>query len=506
MAKTNTSLPTARPVLISWIAWTNDYQKEKPELPAPTGPNYSFHQHFYEEAGYDKHLLLTSCPDNGGPEAKRSQRLAGLLQDHFPDHRIELKYLDVKDVIGFQEILQKVQPLLLEHRDHQVDIFLSPGTPMMQVVWIALAQSKLVPCRLLQGIEPRHSPTKQPGVRELVIEASPEARALVVQVRPTGTPAPDEPLVLPVLEPVYRQAARVAAFSLREITTLIRGESGTGKEYLARFLHEQSSRKGKAFRAFNCAALTDSTLESRLFGYRKGAFTGADKDTKGIFAECDGGTLFLDEIGDISPYLQQFLLRVLQEGEIQPMGAVKAEPVDVKVVAATHRDLRQLCAQGTFRWDLYYRLTTTELHLPPLREYPAAEKKQLAEHLLQGRASRLEQPQVLQPGRKAWDWLRSYPFPGNIRELQQIIDRWYIFGPEDGSITADLLPTLGGSPGPATTAGSEGLPANWQLDQAIREHARQALRYFGRNRSRTAKELGISVNSLKKYLDLPEGE
>jgi transcriptional regulator with PAS, ATPase and Fis domain len=222
----------------------------------------------------------------------------------------------------------------------------------------------------------------------------------------------------PKIVDVYKTLARA---TLSTSTVLIRGESGTGKELVSRGIHENSERKGKAFVAVNCGALTETLLESELFGYVKGAFTGAQSDKKGLFEEANGGTLFLDEIGDITPSLQVKLLRVLQEGEIKPVGSNSQVKVNVRIIAATHRDLATLVSQGKFREDLYYRLKVIEIEIPPLRER-REDIPELAQVFLKKYAHKTGKS-IHSISPEAMKALQGYRWPGNVRELEHQIER-----------------------------------------------------------------------------------
>ncbi len=222
----------------------------------------------------------------------------------------------------------------------------------------------------------------------------------------------------PSMKEVLEKAKRVSPF---DTTVLITGESGTGKEVIARFIHKNSKRKDKEFIPINCGAIPDELLEAELFGYKKGAFTGATSDKKGIIEEADGGTLFLDEIGDLPLNLQVKLLRVLQEGEIKPIGSNKAKKVDVRFLAATNQDLEKLIKEGKFREDLYYRLNVIKIHIPPLRE-----RKEdiipLAKFFIKKYSTKYNiKPKLL--SEKAISQLLSYNWPGNVRELENTIER-----------------------------------------------------------------------------------
>lgn len=479
------------PILFSWIAWGNDYQ-DKSNTVNPQGPNVNIHQHFYEKQNYQKHYLLTSAASSKADSGK-SEKFANYLNHQFKEHghKVELKYMDIEDVIDPEEIISKLQPLLFEHRNSEVHAFISPGTPMMQVAWVSLYMTKVIPdLKLIQGIEASKTISKKPEFRFREFNLSLGVRALFVK----STEALDLPetdskfFQAEILKPVYKKAALAAAVPQREISVLIHGDSGTGKENLANFIHKSSNRKNKKFIAVNCASIGDQLLESRLFGHIKGTFTDAKEDRKGYFEDCDGGTLFLDEIGDTSPYFQQSLLRVLQEGIITRSGSTAPLKVDVKVIAASHRNLKSLCEEGKFRWDLYYRLATVELKLPTLRDYPKEDREGILNHLIKTRAAFFEKPE-LKFAKPVKDAFLTYPFPGNIRELQHMLDRCYIFCEDD--INIQLIP-------------EEMLvtPAeySWKLKDIRKKHVIKALKYFQCNLSQTAEELDISYNTLMSII------
>ncbi|MFM8241228.1 MAG: sigma 54-interacting transcriptional regulator, partial [Crocinitomicaceae bacterium] len=237
------------------------------------------------------------------------------------------------------------------------------------------------------------------------------------------------------IEKIYENARKVALTD--EVSVLILGDSGTGKENLARYIHTNSVRTEKPYVTINCSAFSDNLLESRLFGFKKGAFTGADKDSIGLFEEAHEGTILLDEIGDISPYMQQALLRVLQEKEIMPLGG-KPKKIDVRVIAATNQNLVKRCEEGTFRWDLYYRLSVVELDIPNLLQRGKQDLKALIDFFLTLKKKQLKKQRKLNLSKEALDILLNYPYPGNVRELENIISRLYVFN--EDTVSADVLP------------------------------------------------------------------
>jgi len=256
-----------------------------------------------------------------------------------------------------------------------------------------------------------------------------------------------------------------------DATVLLLGESGTGKELVARAVHERSSRSSRPFLAVNCAALTETLLESELFGHAKGAFTGAIASRRGVFEEAHGGTLFLDEIGDVPPTTQVRLLRALQEGEIKPVGSSESRKVDVRVVAATNIDLGRAVAEGSFREDLFYRLNVITVELPPLRER-REDIPLLAMHFLSRLAARRGiDPPALSP--VVVERLSEHPWPGNVRELENAVERALVLS-RGGPIGEEHLPTDFGRV-PATPA------QRWaELDRPFSEARRETIERFER--------------------------
>jgi transcriptional regulator with PAS, ATPase and Fis domain len=274
---------------------------------------------------------------------------------------------------------------------------------------------------------------------------------------------------------------------------LLIGESGTGKELLARALHKKSPRASGPFVAVNCSAIPETLLESELFGHRRGAFTDARDDQRGLFQAAHRGTVFLDEIGDMAPLLQGKLLRVLQEKEVHPLGASAPVPVDVRIVTATHRDLTVLAAEGRFRHDLLYRINVIEVRVPPLRERPD-DLAPLVRHLLDKHGAKLGKPgRTLSTA--AVEVLRRHTWPGNVREVENVIERALVLGTGTVINVEDLPDRLKDTP-PPNGDGAVG----WRLADIEREHIVRALRAMSGNKAAAARVLGLNRKTLYRKL------
>jgi two-component system, NtrC family, nitrogen regulation response regulator GlnG len=355
------------------------------------------------------------------------------------------------------------------------------------------------------------------------------SKALTRKGSSAGGPSEDDasrednlPLIgrSPAMQEVYRILARLMN---TDLGVMISGESGTGKELVARALHNFGLRKAGPFVAINMAAIPRDLIESELFGHEKGAFTGADRAMSGKFEQARGGTLFLDEVGDMPLDAQTRLLRVLQEGEYTRVGGRELQTADVRIVAATHQDLRSLITEGKFREDLFYRLNVVPIRLPPLRER-LDDVPDLARHFL--RKAETEGLPRKAIAREALDLLKKQPWTGNVRELENLMRRLCVLCPDD-TITAAVVgqeiearPTSGSSPGPAQSQRlsnaieshlrryfdlhGDSLPPNGLYDRILKEMELPlialALSATRGNQVRTAELLGINRNTLRKKI------
>jgi len=342
----------------------------------------------------------------------------------------------------------------------------------------------------------------KPISREAVREVLERALQQCTTLSPSGTPADDEEgsdLIGPshAMREVHKRIGLAAANSM---PVLVLGETGTGKEMVARALHRHSARAERPFVAINCSAIPKELLESELFGHVRGAFTGATGERPGCFRAADGGVLLLDEIGDMALDVQAKILRALQEGEVTPLGSHRTVKVDVRVVAATHRDLAAAVREGRFREDLLYRLDVLSIRLPPLRER-LADIIPLAEHFLR-RAAAPEAPKALSA--EAAQRLLSHSWPGNVRELRNLMERCQALVRHRVIGGADLAAGLGAAQG---REGAQTLPADWldaELPAAVERLERQlianALAQAGGNRAEAARRLGIHRQLLYRKL------
>lgn len=476
-------------ILISWLAHMHDFEKKEGQglNVNEKGPTFSVHRNFYD--GYEKHVILSSAKSSNN----RAEFLENALRRSFPEHQIEVRYMAINDIIDLQEIQAKIQALLLElSLDYKIDIFFSPGTSIMQLTWMLCHRTLNLQTVLFQIREARFTKDNKP--EKLIIdfdEGGTTTGALIKQTLASQQKTEvreDDFFKTDSIAKVYEMADKIG--HAENVTVLIQGETGTGKEHLAHYIHRNSPRRNSVFLAVNCSAMGDQLLESELFGYKQGAFTGADKDKIGILEQAEGGTVFLDEIGDISPYMQQSLLRVLQEKEVRPVGGV-TKKINVRFIAATNQDLHKRCEKGEFRWDLFYRLTVTELELPSLRERGLQERKELIDFFIRKKKKAFRAKKMIVLSKAVQDKLLSYPFPGNIRELENLIERFYVFHVESRVEVSDL-------PKRVLYPAREYSLLMRDVENA---HIERVLRMTGFSVGKTAKLVGLAYNTVKGRID-----
>lgn len=416
-------------ILISWYAYNNDFMMEQQGnrkrnlgLVNEEGPTFTVHKHFWAEDKFDKHILLDSSSDKAKIKLLQTE-----LNKNFKGHTIEVKDVLIEDPINVAEIFVKLQAFLAELTEHEIEIFISPGTPAMQTAWYLLGTHFKKNVSLFQIREKEFSKDKlKPEKIVVSLDSSILPTNIVVaQKMIEKTKSPKEILITESLESIYEKAKMISRTN--DVGCLILGENGTGKENLAQFIHNNSNRINKPFLAVNCAAFSDELLRSELFGHEKGSFTGAESKKIGVFEAANGGTVFLDEIGDISPKMQVSLLRVLQSKKIQAVGSTKEIDINVRVLAATNKNIETMCEEEKFRTDLFYRLAVTELKLPPLRERGKKEITALIKHFNLLLSQRFQEKGLLKITKDALNCLLAYGYKGNVRELENMFIHFYTF-------------------------------------------------------------------------------
>ncbi len=427
----------------------------------------------------------------------------------FPIPRSLRSPIDFGDI--HQEVDGYLQKLTRDRPDLDISIHLSPGTPSMTAVSILLGKTKYN-TRFVQS-------TKEKGgefvsipfdisaefVPQIVKRADKKLSQLALDQAPTSAAFSDIITQNPDFQRVIRKAEKIAA---RDVSALIMGESGTGKELFAKAIHNASQRQGKPFITVNCGAIPKDLIDSELFGHIKGAFTGAATNKIGYFEAADGSTLFLDEFGDLPEDAQVRLLRVLQSGEISKVGDSKTLTVDVRVIAATNRDLAQDIAEGRFREDLFYRIAIGVLTLPPLRER-SGDLALLVDHLM----TSINRKASNQPGYvdkkisvKAKNIILNHAWPGNIRELHGTLLRASIWAESDTITEFDIREAMISQPAIDNKSDlpeiGSGLDIQGVLDDIKRKYITKALAQVGGNKKKATALLGLpNYQTLSNWMD-----
>lgn len=483
------------PVLVCWIGG-NDLKAAAGGLP---GPILSA----LRAARFSRADLLCSY-SHSESEAYRSWLAT---QTPVP---LTVTQVSLTSPVDFAEIYEAAERHLrqLQSTGEPLAILLSPGTAAMQAVWILLGKTRypsiFYQSSLEQGVQQVEIPF------EIAAEYVPAASALsttslshmALQATPVDA-AFDNIITRNRTMLQLKQQAQVLAQKM--VPVLVYGETGTGKELFARAIHNAGPRSDKPFVAVNCGAIPPELIDSTLFGHRKGAFTGATADRPGVFQQADGGTLFLDEFGELSADVQVRLLRVLQEGVFTPVGGVAEQRVDVRLIAATHRNLMVEVAEGRFREDLFYRVAVGVLHLPPLRQREG-DLLLLSEALLDA----LGKQDTALSGKKisaeAKNLVLHHPWPGNVRELQATLVRAALWCQGDTIELQDMTGALFEMPDRTDHAGSvdlsQGVDIQELLGEFVRPYLRQALDRTAGNKTRAAKLLGLkSQQTLSNWME-----
>ncbi len=483
--------------LISWIGKT-DHDAFEGRLGQDLGPIATA---LAGEQRYDRVYLLTNY------EFERSQRFCSWLEQKcgYPDSAVDLYGIDLPSPIDYAAIYTEVSNHLksahLPQEDVELTFHLSPGTPAMAAIWIILAKTRF-PARLIQtsrerGLEPVDF------VFDLASDFLPEFLRRSGERIDRLAAGPNDASrhfgkIIHRSATVRQQVDLAQRIAAHDVPVLVLGETGTGKELFAEALHAASTRASKSFIAVNCGAIAPELASSELFGHKKGAFTGAVSDRKGHFLEASGGTLFLDEVGDLPLETQVRLLRALQAKEVTPLGSSQPVKVDVRVIAATHRDLAADVGTGRFREDLFHRLAVGILRLPPLRDRDGDIDLLLDTFLDQINADARGKPESQEKkiSVDARKLLNSYAWPGNVRELYHTLLRASIWSLspeiEATDVSSALLQVQRQGDTVLGRPISQGIDLQGLLDEVSKDYVIRALAQTGGRKSLAAKILGFS--------------
>lgn len=483
--------------LVSWIGG-HDLKASEGQLGQDVGPIATA---LKGEARFDRVYLLTNY------DFDRSRGFCAWLEDQcgYEDKDVELCSVDLPSPIDYAAIYTEVSKNLkaahLPQEGVELTFHLSPGTPAMAAIWIILAKTRF-PARLIQTSR-EHGLESSDFLFDLASDFLPEYlrrsgdRIERLAEGPKG-PAPHFNKILHRSAAMRQQVNLAQRIAVHDVPVLVLGETGTGKELFAEALHSASERAANHFIAVNCGAIAPELASSELFGHKKGAFTGAIADRKGHFQEANGGTLFLDEVGDLPLETQVRLLRALQAKEVTPLGSSKPVKVDVRVIAATHRDLASDVATGRFREDLFHRLAVGILRLPPLRERDGDVDLLLDAFLDQinedARGKPEAQEKKLSIG--ARKLLLAYPWPGNVRELYHTLLRASIWsmGPEiePDDVRSALLQIQRQGDNVLGRPLTQDFDLQGLLDEISRDYVLRALKQTGDRKTAAAKLLGFA--------------
>lgn len=482
---------------VSWIG-AADLESSESKRGSDIGPIATA---LCAEKRYDRIYLLTNY------DFDRSKKYCEWLESKssYSASKTDLYSLDLNSPIDYADIYAEVSSNLhqagLPRDDVELTFHVSPGTPAMAAIWIILAKTRF-PAKLIQT-------SKEQGLQsidfkfDLADDFLPEylqrVNARVTRLADSLQVTPPEFGKIihqsPMIDRQIALARRIAAY---EVPALILGETGTGKELFAEAMHAASSRAKSPFVAVNCGAISPELANSELFGHKKGAFTGAISDQKGLFIEASDGTLFLDEIGDLPLDTQVRLLRALQSKEVTPLGHSAPVKVNTRIIAATHRNLTKEVAAGRFREDLYHRLAVGIVQLPPLRER-VGDVQLLAEYflnLINDDAAGKPEAQQKRLSRDAVEVLKAHPWPGNIRELHHTLLRAVIWSTGEEisreEMQSALLPLVGDQSSDRTLVPGNGFNLQNHLDRTAKAFIVQALRQTGQRSSAAAKILGFA--------------
>lgn len=429
-----------------------------------------------------------------------------------PDKAVKIRKASISSPIDYQTIYKVIKPLLVDElaiKFDKVVISLTSGTPAMSTISVlvgkGLSQCEFVQSSKEQGIQPVEIPIDFKSSYQAVTD---ERLATVAEESPRIESAFDSIVAKsPAMQVCLGKAKKLAQ---TDLPGLILGETGTGKERMAQSIHRASQRADKPLQTINCGAIAENLIDSILFGHKKGAFTGAIGDAKGLFEQAEGGTVFLDEVGELSLAAQVKLLRVLQQKELTPVGAENAVTVDVRILAATHRDLSQMVLDGEFREDLYYRLAVGVIEIPSLRERQQDIEQLIHELMLEinavaGKHLQFDSKKI---SNKVINFAKEQAWPGNVRELWNTLSRAILWSDNQQLTVQDLdnamhkRQTVEILERPQLNLGKS-VDLNQILDNINKNYISQALEITGNNKSKASKMLGLAnhqtlLNRMKK--------
>ena len=442
---------------------------------------------------------------------KNTSLTADAIKVLHPEAAVDILDLPLEDPTDYVEILQGLRKRISAINENttgsRLFVSVSSGTPQMHACWVLLAAGGEIPATLLNVRPQKFVTNGRPLISEIEIttQGLPAARARVCETDAPYTITPDFERIIAKIgivgdHPKIKRALEIGStLSPSKSPILILGETGTGKELFAKFVHLMSGRIPERFVPLNCAAIPPELVESVIFGHKKGAFTGAVNDQSGKFDHADGGTLFLDELGELSPSIQAKLLRVIEDCVIEPIGAKKPYKVDVRVIAATNKNLRRAIKKGQFREDLYYRLNVGEISLPPLRERRSDIPK-LALHILDRINASLKIPKRLTAA--SLSRLENYSWPGNVRDLQNAIERSARLSRKVVLDADDLIisdPITYADPLVALPEPVDGFSLEDFMSSARKQLILRAVELANGNKSEAARLLGISPQAVHKF-------
>lgn len=488
-------------ILLTFTGFHDPYSNGLIDLEEQPGPILSL----LSTRPFD-HIYLFSTPSTH----KITQETKEAISKLYCDTKVNILEINLDDPTDYKGIFEglkgHVQMILRSIWDANFYIAVASGTPQMHACWVLLAAAGEIPARILH-VRPLQFVTKD---RPLVSEVDLTSRDFPSVRFQIGSISSTEEVIdidttriqLGIVgdHPAMKHALEMGAMlALSQSPILIFGETGTGKELFARFIHRLSGRPKETFITVNCAAIPEPLVESLLFGHKKGAFTGAVTDQIGKFDTANKGTLFLDELGELPLSAQAKLLRVLQDGLVEPLGQTRPHKVDVRVVGATNRDLRKLVRQGKFREDLFYRLNVGEIKIPPLRERRSDIPK-LSLYILDRLNGSLRRPKRLSP--KALSRLQAHSWPGNVRDLENVMERSLRLCRRDVLEADDLLitePVTCADPLDTLPEPYEGFSLEEFLGSARKQMILRALEAANGNQSQAARLLGMTPQAVHKF-------